>query len=103
MIIARDDRILIRTSGRFILASMIIFYIFERASCNFLRVARRSIYFYIESCSIRERGITMLKFVAFGPGILFYFFILSLINNRNKFLVEALESEFFFVVDVPFL
>lgn len=101
MIIARDDRILIRTSGRFILASMIIFYVFERASCNFLRVARRSIYFYIESCSIRERGITILKFV--GPGILFFYFILSLINNRNKFLVEALESEFFFVVDVPFL
>lgn len=61
------------------------------------------VYFYIESCSIRERGITILKFVGFGPGILFYFFILSLINNRNKFLVEALESEFFFVVDVPFL
>lgn len=45
----------------------------------------------------------MLKFVGFGPGILFFYFILSLINNRNKFLVEALESEFFFVVDVPFL
>lgn len=46
MIIARDDRILIRTSGRFILASMIIFYVFERASCNFFRVARRSIFLY---------------------------------------------------------
>lgn len=103
MIIARDDRILIRTSGRFILASMIIFYVFERASCNFLRVARRSIFLYRILFDQRKRNNDVKIRSPLVQEFYFIFFILSLINNRNKFLVEALESEFFFVVDVPFL
>lgn len=76
MIIARDDRILIRTSGRFILASMIIFYVFERASCNFFRVARRSIFLYRILFDRRKRNNDIkIRWLWSRNFILFFYFI----------------------------
>lgn len=76
MIIARDDRILIRTSGRFILASMIIFYVFERASCNFFRVARRSIFLYRILFDQRKRNNDIkIRWLWSRNFILFFYFI----------------------------
>lgn len=76
MIIARDDRILIRTSGRFILASMIIFYVFERASCNFLRVTRRSIFLYRILFDQRKRNNDIkIRWLWSRNFILFFYFI----------------------------
>lgn len=76
MIIARDDRILIRTSGRFILASMIIFYVFERASCNFFRVARRSIFLYRILFDQRKRNNDVkIRWLWSRNFILFFYFI----------------------------